>query len=259
MLGQFVWYGYDLPLATRAMEIKNAGFDATMIWWGDELAQRDGDKKEIVNIVRDSGLLIENMHVSYAQCNSFWSTLVKERRKVTDLHHQWLEDCAKFEIPMMVMHVTQGTSIREVSLSGMKCIEELVLRAESLDVKIAVENTRVNSVVINILEEILSKNLGFCYDSSHDRLYSPVQFEILRECGDRLLATHLSDNDGIEDRHWLPGDGVIDWSKLFEYFPREYKGAISLESFKGNDHVSANAFIKRAYEKAKWIESSLGR
>jgi sugar phosphate isomerase/epimerase len=35
--------------------------------------------------------------------------------------------------------------------------------------------------------------------------------------GARLLTLHCSDNDGVDERHWLPGDqrGVVDWDAFF--------------------------------------------
>ena len=35
--------------------------------------------------------------------------------------------------------------------------------------------------------------------------------QAVRDVGPRLMALHISDNDGSEERHWLPFEGVIDW------------------------------------------------
>lgn len=257
MLGTFSWYGYNLPLATRVNQIRNAGFDSTMVWWGDEVAFQDGSKERIIEIVSNSGLVIENIHVPFEGCNDFWSDSEMVRQKVMDSHYEWLEDCAAFGIPMMVMHLVKGNLVTNPSLTGIKCIESLVKRAESYHVKIAVENTRVNEVIVTVLDEIPSKTLGLCYDSSHDRLYSGNEFEILKKCGQRLLATHLSDNDGLKDQHWLPKRGIINWEGLFEAFPKEYQGCISLEVEKGMDALTSEEFLHHAFEKARWIESNV--
>ena len=29
----------------------------------------------------------------------------------------------------------------------------------------------------------------------------------------RLITLHISDNDGIDERHWMPGQGVIVWQQ----------------------------------------------
>jgi len=111
--------------------------------------------------------------------------------------------------------------------------------------------------VVSVLDEITSKMLGFCYDSSHDRLYSLKEFDILEKCGKRLIATHFSDNDGLTDGHWLPQTGSINWNSLFKMFPNDYRGCISLEVVKGDEAVSSEVFLEKAFQKAKWIESNL--
>ena len=42
---------------------------------------------------------------------------------------------------------------------------------------------------------------------------------------------HLHDNDGIEDRHWLPFTGSVDWRRLAGIMARSaYGNCVSLES-----------------------------
>ena len=40
--------------------------------------------------------------------------------------------------------------------------------------------------------------------------------EHVRRLGDRLIALHLSDYDGVEQKHELPGKGVIDWESFMQ-------------------------------------------
>ena len=54
---------------------------------------------------------------------------------------------------------------------------------------------------------------GFLPDTSHANLKGDL-VEIVRVLGQRLWSVHLSDNDGIDQRHWLPLRGAIDWRAL---------------------------------------------
>jgi sugar phosphate isomerase/epimerase len=56
--------------------------------------------------------------------------------------------------------------------------------------------------------------IGFCYDSSHDQIGGPNEFELLLELRERLVAVHLSDRVREFVDHVIPGEGFIDWSKL---------------------------------------------
>ena len=57
-----------------------------------------------------------------------------------------------------------------------------------------------------------NEGLGFCFDTSHANLRH--QFDLLKDHYDILTALHISDNDGLQDRHWPPFDGIIDYEKL---------------------------------------------
>ncbi|HEX6972633.1 MAG TPA: sugar phosphate isomerase/epimerase family protein [Limnochordia bacterium] len=61
------------------------------------------------------------------------------------------------------------------------------------------------------MAEILTASdaLGICFDSNHLLTETPASF--LERHGPRVVTVHLSDYDGVDERHWLPGRGVVDW------------------------------------------------
>lgn len=258
-LCMYSWFGYELPLEQRLRYIREAGFDATMIWWGDQMAYRDGNKAETMDIVLDSGLYLDNIHLPFENVNSIWSADLKEGVKILDSFYEWMEDCAEYNVPIAVMHITKGYDIKEPNINGIECIGKIVERAKQNGVKIAIENTRNPAIVDFVLDEIDSPWLGFCYDSSHDWLYSDAKGEQLKRNGKRLLVTHFSDNDGLKDRHWLPKTGVVDWQKIISTFPKGYSGSISLEIVSAHDgrSISAREFLSKAFECALWIRSGI--
>jgi len=55
--------------------------------------------------------------------------------------------------------------------------------------------------------------VGFCLDVNHSNLNAdPVTY--IDTLGTRIIAVHISDNDGVRQRHWIPGEGVVDWTAL---------------------------------------------
>jgi len=255
----FSWFGYELLLKHRLKLIRDAGFEATMIWWGDQMAYRDGDKAQTMEIVCDSGLYLDNIHLPFENINNIWSSDTKERAKIIDLFYECLEDCAEYNIPIAVMHITKGTDIKEPNIDGIESINKIIDRAKQYKVKIAIENTRNPNMVDFILDNNESPWLGFCYDTSHDWLYSDIKGEQLKRNGKRLFVTHLSDNDGIKDRHWLPKTVVVDWKKVIDVFPNDYSGSISLEieSIDGVRNLPVQEFLRESYECALWIRTCL--
>lgn len=50
-----------------------------------------------------------------------------------------------------------------------------------------------------------------CFDVNHITLYEGAG-EALRALGDCLETLHISDHDGVDERHWVPGKGIVDWA-----------------------------------------------
>ncbi|OQA84572.1 MAG: Inosose isomerase [Lentisphaerae bacterium ADurb.Bin242] len=61
-----------------------------------------------------------------------------------------------------------------------------------------------------------SDTFGCCLDVNHLMGQFRTLPAIVRDLGPKLIALHISDYDGIDERHWLPGMGVIDWKAFLE-------------------------------------------
>lgn len=75
----------------------------------------------------------------------------------------------------------------------------------------------------NTVEELLAllkgrdeATFGVCLDTNHlmDRYQGLAK--TVADLGDRLLALHMSDYDGVDEQHALPGKGVLDWSAFMQ-------------------------------------------
>lgn len=257
-LGIFSWFGFLLPLQERLRLIKNTGFESTILWWEDETGCVPVKKDHMPLMVRDMGLVIENIHAPFNSCNDFWSESAKSRDAVVNLHVSWMEDCKKHNISTMVIHITDGRNPPAFNRYGLYAINKIAYAAEELKIKIAIENTACQEYVPIVLSEIASPYIGFCYDSSHDWLLAADKFFILKELCHRLFAVHFSDNDEVDDRHWLPGEGTINWQLAGDIFPSgTYTGALTLEVHpKAEDLLkSPEIFLAKAYERAKMVRS----
>lgn len=258
-VGIFSWFGYVLPFQERIRLIKEAGFTATSIWWEDEDVPWQMKKECMPQLVRDMGLLLENIHVPFHESGSLWSELESVRSEIIQSHIQWLEACAKYQIPIMVMHLTEAGNHPVPNTYGLESMSQLVKIAEELGVKIAIENTQRSDNVPYVLDNIRSNYLGFCYDSSHYNLTDQQDFHLLEKYGERLVTTHLSDNDGLKDRHWLPGHGLIDWAMVAESFPKSYRGCLTLEAYPTAEELNETpqTFLKRAYQRIVKVRDGL--
>lgn len=254
-LGIFSWYGYNTHLKKRLKLIKETGFDSTMIWWGDEKAFEDLKPEKIVEVCKDIGLEIENIHVPFDECNKIWSSDKKEREYIISKYKEWINDCRKFNIPVLVMHLSKGYEVKKFNKYGLDSIEETAAYAEKKRVKIALENTRNNILLYELFSRINMEYLGLCFDSSHAWLYEKEENEILKKLGSKIIAMHLSDNDKKVDRHWLKEDGLNNWEPMLKYLPKEIVN-ISLEVYP-KEKISEELFLKKAFKMADEIKEKL--
>lgn len=250
-IGVFSWFGYIMPLEERLSIIKNSGFNAVAIWWEDEEGDVIIKKEEIPRLVKKAGLFIENIHAPFCDINSLWSENENLRREIVEKHIQWLKDCKEFNIPVMVMHISEDFKVKEPNNIGLESMREIVNAAEECGVKVAIENTDNNALISYILENLNSKSLGLCFDTSHNEISHNNEINLLKNYGDRLFATHISDNDGLKDRHWVPFDGTINWKEFTKDFPKDYKGCFSLEICAGTKDktLSPEDYMTKAYKR----------
>jgi sugar phosphate isomerase/epimerase len=100
-------------------------------------------------------------------------------------------------------------------------LAEMAGHAAEIGVRMAVENLparhlpRPGSTIAHVLELIdgLSEDVaGICLDVGHANANEKSAAQEALAAGDRLLALHLQDNDGLgQDQHLLPGRGTTDW------------------------------------------------
>ena len=64
--------------------------------------------------------------------------------------------------------------------------------------------------------EILSADdrIGIVFDTNH--LLKQDNIEFIKAVGSKILSTHFSDYDFVDERHLLPGEGDIDWPALMK-------------------------------------------
>jgi sugar phosphate isomerase/epimerase len=77
----------------------------------------------------------------------------------------------------------------------------------------------------DILELISADpRLRVCFDTNH--LLKEDISHFIRAVGDKILTIHVSDYDRLNERHWLAGEGCIDWQSLYsELIAFGYSGA----------------------------------
>ena len=85
---------------------------------------------------------------------------------------------------------------------------------------------------LDVAREINSPWLRLCLDTGHCVTQKVNPADAVRMIGKEMLqALHIHDNDGTDDKHWVPYTGIIDWDD-FKNSLQEigFDGCVSLET-----------------------------
>jgi len=152
-----------------------------------------------------------------------------QRTQDVDAALRCLEIAHALNVPCAVIHpggtqgYRSGKEREELLRLNVQAFKRLCERAEKFGLRVCLENMggtgegggRSLGGYIFELQEIIdrvdSEALGICFDTSHANVMKLDLPEEIRACGDRLYATHISDNDGTADQHRMPFCGNIDW------------------------------------------------
>jgi len=266
------WVYYWEPLKEVLEKIANAGYLNVEIW--ADKAHLDPiiapDILMIKNLFRNLSLQVHSLHAPFSGVNI--AALDEEYRKCSlSLIKKSIEFCSELEGKIVVVHPhINGVFFNpedEMKIIGRikESLNEIAIFAKKMGVKIAVENVPKLegwsfgsnvSKLWKLIEEINNDNLGLCLDTGHffvKGANSNLSASILH-CSKYLTALHIQDTDGKRDRHWLPGEGIIDWPKFFKTLKTvNYQGMLTLE-ITGSKQIAAhnvNNVLIKAMESVK--------
>lgn len=119
-----------------------------------------------------------------------------------------------------------------------KSLRKLAVTAKELNIPLLVENlprTCLGNTSTELLEIINGiDNTAICFDVNHLLIESQITF--VKNTKGKIQSTHMSDYDRKNERHWLPGEGVIDWNELLSALIESgYKGPFIYEASRGKE------------------------
>jgi sugar phosphate isomerase/epimerase len=186
---------------------------------------------EVVDTCAEAGLVIDSIHGVFGEEHDPSSTDERLRAKSIVTYRAEGELALRLGGPQVVVHpsplVPRGhlsrvtPAVRAARMGPLrKSMEQLARIGEEMGVVYLFENLPdvcwigdQPLMVAEMVREIGSPRLRMCFDSGH-ALITGKQIESLRGCADVVDYVHIHDNDGIEDLHLMPGDGVTPWTQF---------------------------------------------
>lgn len=185
---------------------------------------QDIDYKAIKQRADKYGINLWSFHLPFEpfDTNNIASVDSGVRKNTIVMQSEYIKKASDIGINMFVIHPS-GEPNREEDRNIMleyasENLAELAEIASKEGSVIAVENLPRTCLGRNSTEikKLISKNdkLKVCFDTNH--LLSQTIKEFIEDVGDKIITTHLSDYDFKNERHWLPGEGKIDWVELIQ-------------------------------------------
>ncbi len=258
---------YGIPMAQVLDLLADAGFCAVSVSWNPGNAL-----EETVHLARARGLLVQSLHGSIRNVADLWSHDPQIAQTALQDFLDAATACAHLNIPILVVHTWYGkdyTFCRDDL--RFDCFDALVAHAQKLGLLIAFEHLEGPEFFAALMDRFRDHpHVGLCWDSGHESCYN-LGWDFLRHYGDRLIMTHLNDNQGLtssdgrlvttDDLHLFPGDGIIDWKQAVQKLKASKKQEILNLELKIRPHgdrcaldlysqIPLQQYFHQAYENA---------
>lgn len=208
-------------------EIKDAGLDCIEIVLSHKRFHHHTRKakqyySDIVAKANKLGLQIWSVHLPYGNEWDISVLDVQEKERILKAHHDLLMWAAQYGVRHAVIHPSYEPIAAEERKDRLAVcrtsLEILAQHSAEVDIQLAVEclprtclgNT--SGEMVELLRD--NRYAGVCCDVNHLMQEKPESF--IQKLGQHVKTLHISDNDGVDERHWMPGNGVINWRNVMQ-------------------------------------------
>ncbi|MBR2439603.1 MAG: sugar phosphate isomerase/epimerase [Lentisphaeria bacterium] len=213
-------------LADAFRNSKFQNVEVTMLPFVEESEDALQSRSLTRQLLKEGAIRSASVHLPFFGGGQLWdpSLLDEDQRKgVTARIARLIRDNADIMAPMATLHASHEPPMEEHPAridQVCRSIEELVPLAEEFNFSINVEylpRTCIGNCVVElqkIVSRFDSKHVGICFDVNHimDR-YRELP-DMITELAPRIRSFHISDYDGEDELHWIPGQGINDWCEV---------------------------------------------
>ena len=201
------------------LDMKNAGIKHMEVSVSKELTDKL-DYKELKSWAERYDINLWSFHLPFWPFSELDISKPSLAKETVECLKELIKKASEIGIDKFVIHAS-GEPIDESERAlrmetAKKSLYDLAEYAKGFGATILVENLPRTCLgrSSSDIKELLSAhpNLKSCFDTNH--LLGQDYVEYINEVGASILTTHISDYDFKDERHWLPGEGKIDWQKL---------------------------------------------
>ncbi|MBQ4268160.1 MAG: sugar phosphate isomerase/epimerase [Clostridia bacterium] len=216
----------------KSLSFDSVDFDLTVggYYNGDDEIE---ELKKRAAYLKASGLRFNGVHIPYG---AYWDISTKDDGDRTRNLDNIKKAIAWLDAFQLFCYILHGSSGPIMDKDRDWRIENLIVSVKELEAytktPIAVENLP-RTCLLSTTKEWLAvakklKKRDFCLDVNH--FLQEYSHEAVKKIGRRFITTHISDHDYVNERHWMPKKGKIDWMQLIGVFEKiGYQGVFNYE------------------------------
>ena len=186
----------------------------------------DGEiRTAFIKMLDRTGTKVISYHVPFKQIDDIADPDETIRLRAMSRLRVHIHEASRLGSKLLIIHPStepidqtkRDVYIAQLRKSMLEIEGELALH----DMKIALEflprlcmgNTMSD---MNRMLDGMSDRFGVCLDVNHIMDQYPQIPAIIRELGEKLFTLHICDYDGVDERHWMPFKGVIDFKAAIQ-------------------------------------------
>lgn len=228
---------------------KKSGIDYIEIGSGVFRDKSDQECKVWVEDIRrkaeTAGIQVWSIHLPFSRVYDISTLNDSDRVNMISECTRIMNLCAPLKPSKFVIHGSAepiADSIRAQRIgNSVASLKLLSAEAQKVNGQLALEclpRTCLGNTADELLQIVnaVGNDLGVCFDSNHLLKEKPEEF--VAKVGNKITTLHISDFDGLDEKHWLPGTGIINWTEVVsELVKSGYNGPFMFEASK---HKPAN-------------------
>lgn len=177
------------------------------------------DFREVRRMADENGVNLHSLHLPFDRELDISSPEFGD--STVNVHKGLIKRATEIGIKLFVLHPSaepiDNSERADFMARSKEKLKLLADYADSYGAVIAVENLPRTCLGRNVDEmlELISadEKLRVCFDTNHLLSGDPIEF--IKILSDKIVTTHVSDYDFVNERHWLPGEGKLDWHDVY--------------------------------------------
>ena len=202
-----------------------------------EISRKHDDIADKKSIIDSLGVKVWSVHGTLS--GDSISLSEELRRKSVEKEFIRMDEAQVYAPCPYVVHYHNRHQNPEIAKAFRKSIEELHEKAIETNLNLAVETAPYKPKqydrhpdsleIADFVRSFNSPNLSVCIDLNHSNLNEDL-VRVSANCAGLISNIHVSDNHGEWEDHLPPGEGIIDFPKVFKALVKDgYTGPCNIE------------------------------